>query len=408
MEPGKHEKLQPRASERPRVSCCEELGRAKGVIIRDVDTGDSPRADTDDPVISDARESLKDSLTEPWTKQWLDVRTFFAQRRALQRDPTLALDRDAPLTIKGWRTPLKYAVQGLILPVVLVQVIATLSSVFVVRPASYIDRLIKEIDEVADAINSGTRIVAATPAGTKFAPVSDLKTRPTLVGADQPDAFSRNKYLRLFKVAQERIKYARHQLLFAQNTEAAGRMAGAFAPALSFVLAAFAFRVFAGKLLARSTSGNARHAHEVFLYTYSSSLFWANVVMLVTGAVGQTALTYSGVFDDTMYDAAHEGPMSALSAAGTFAAIQIGSVVLLASPWLVVGWRRFVKDTRKAYRLPSVPVWLDPLLGAVFAANLVTFIVLVVLLNGGAWVYGQVSTVVQEHRVSLERSATSP
>ena len=367
----------------------------------------SDTAGTPDVVIADVKETIRDAVAGPWVKRWFDIRTFLAQRRALMRDPKLTLDVEIRTSVSGWKTPLKFATQGLILPALAVQLLTMVLSLVLVRPTPYMARLREEAESALEKVKQNTEIVATASATTIFAPTNDLRNLPTplestnmaMLGVQQAD------YLKALKNAEPKLREAIRQIKTGENIDAAGKVAVTLLPSVAFVLAAFAFRVFARKHLSVSSSHDARRAHEVFLYTHTSCLFWANVVMLLVAAIIQHILVYTGEFDRTMYAAAHNGPVEAVLTLLLIGQMQMFATLLIAAPWLIIGWRRFVRQTRAAYDLPARSVWRDPILGAAFAANLVAFIFLVPVVNLVTWAYGHGVTAIEERKISLDPSA---
>lgn len=359
-----------------------------------------------DAVVADISDAIREAIAGPWIKRWLDIRTFLAQRRALLRDSTLALDSEIRTSVAGWKTPAKFAIQGLILPAVIIQVLNLLLALILVRPTPYIDRLRSEADAALASVRENRALVAGMPPSAILVPVRDLRTRPSV--STDATGISQPEYLKLLARAEPTLVRGIKLIKTGQNIDAAEKLILPFAAPTAFVLAAFAFRLFARRTLISSANGDPRRAHEAFLYLHTSSLFWANVVMMLTASVAQNILIYSGEFDRAMYAASHQGPAAAVVTLFLFTQVQMIAVVLLAAPWLIVGWRRFVREMRHAYGLAPAGIWRDRLLGAAYGANLVTFIMLTIALNLVTSVYGYVATAIEERRISLDYTRPSP
>jgi hypothetical protein len=356
-----------------------------------------------DAVVVDIKVTLQDALAGPWLKRWLDIRTFLRQRRALLNDPVLTLDDEIRSDIPGWKTPLKFAFQGLVLPVVAVQVIGFILGVIFVRPPSYLKRLQSEAETALVAIKHNRVIVSSAPDDAIFESGRDLRAVPNRLDPTTATwGIYKIDYVRQLDVAKNNLETALKKFATAEHIQTAEKLLAPLAAPIAFILAAYAFRLFARSILAGSQRANHRRAHEVFLYLHTSAMFWANVVLIVTAALISSALIYTGIFDRTMFAAAHRGPLEAMITLVILAELQMLAALVASAPWLVWGWRRFIRDVRIVYGLPHVGIWRDSIFGAAFGANAFTFIVLAVSLNVGTWVYGHIVTFVEERKINIE------
>lgn len=203
-----------------------------------------------------------------WTnriKPFLDVKSYLAQRREILSHPEVILAAGSSRR-KDWKSPLTFAGQGLVLPMVIAWLVVGLFSFFVNEPdpgwKANERQYYKDLKTLADFEQ---QILAAAPDQT-FRFLDDFVERDRENALQEcRNRISKRKALGwIFRAAP--------------HVDKAERILSPALPIATLIIASYFF----GWLLRFGQGKSAMHvdrAREVYLYFVTSCLFWLNLLM---------------------------------------------------------------------------------------------------------------------------------
>jgi len=196
-------------------------------------------------------------------KPLFDFKAYLAQRRRILVDPASILT--TPVDDKTWKSPLKFAIQGLAVPTLLMSLIIGIYFFFVKEPEPSWKHNQNEFSEAVTKLQELEKQIKAADPSQTFTFYDDLVDRP------RDDAL---------KECQRRIAALQsRQWIFsaAPFVADAEKKLSKFLPPTMLILAAYFFRWFLKTGQGR-TGSNMQRAHEVYLYFVTSSIFWIGLI----------------------------------------------------------------------------------------------------------------------------------
>ncbi|MHC4235557.1 MAG: hypothetical protein ACYSUQ_10620, partial [Planctomycetota bacterium] len=193
-----------------------------------------------------------------------DFRSYLAQRRKIISRPEVILAADSPRG-KDWKSPLMFALQGLVLPTAICSLIAGLFFFFVKEPDPGWKANERQYSEGLRALEDlEQEILAAAPEQT-------FRFSDEFIERDRDDALQE---------CRDRItKLKARGWLFraAPHVDRAERRLRRFLPPAMLIFAAYFFRWFLRFGQGRSAM-HVDRAHEVYLFFVTSCIFWVNLL----------------------------------------------------------------------------------------------------------------------------------
>lgn len=307
---------------------------------------------------------LKEFVHDWWAakvKPFLDFKSYLAQRRRILSDPQLILT--TPIDGKVWKSPLKFAIQGLVVPALVASLLVGVHSFFIPKASQNPGDGIAAFDERIAQLRALEKEIEATD-----------PEWPYSLG-------SRDDALRDCRQGIAALE-ARRWIVEAEPfvVSAVKKLDKLVAP-IMLILAAFAFRWLLASGQGR-TGTNIRRAREVYLYFVTSSVFW-------TGLIYTTLLV--------LLDLSLRAGLSAAAAVYYCAALLFGVVSLVLAN----------RDCKKLQALFSLPLLQGPMrrtsghhkiFSSIFFANALSFVATIVLMNIAAWVWGVTAMFIERLR----------
>lgn len=305
-------------------------------------------------------------LQEIWHSKigyWLDFRKYLRQRTRILRSPELVFD--PPDDDDDWKSPLAFAVQGLVLVAVIVSLLDGVLGTFLTAPAPYWKEQEKAI--LADIAEYQAK-VQSTDEQESFAIMypGDLMF-PAEVSKETYEAFLRQQ----ISILEGQLAYVR----MTPDRDKASGVLDKFLMPVTLLLAAYLFRCFL-KLGLGKRASHCEGAHIAYLYIFTAAMFWPNFVYILAVAVLRNVFTYIP----------------------DFAARPESAVVLPAVPLAAIAWIQYIAIKlrarfQKLFRLTAKQgvIMGDEKVGnSLFWAGLVTFVCVIVtmILLSHLYAYG--------------------
>jgi hypothetical protein len=187
----------------------------------------------------------KEFIRTWWTdkiKPFIDFREYLSQRRWILHQPDIIIE-PPPSGTHLWRSPLRFALQGLAVPAVLVSVVASVSDFFV-----------KPIDPPWREEQNRIEFE-----------LLKLKYEPA------------NSNPELIRTASEELRARLKPFQLASHVAASVKTYLKAGPTFSVIIGAYCFGFFLRRGIGRNAV-NAKRALEVYLYFITSCLFWYGIV----------------------------------------------------------------------------------------------------------------------------------
>lgn len=218
---------------------------------------------------SPAKEFIGDLWSDK-IKPWLDFKSYLAQRHRILADPAVILTTS--IDNHSWKSPLKFALQGLAVPTLLISLIVGIYSFVAQEAEPTWKQDQRELIEALTALRKLEIEIKAAPPTQTFTFIDDLVDRP------RDDAL---------KECQRRIAKTESQQKFfsvAPFVDAAeGKLSNLLAPTM-LIIAAYFFGGFLKTGQGRSGS-NMNRASEIYLYFATSSTFWLGLGMCACAGI---------------------------------------------------------------------------------------------------------------------------
>ena len=208
---------------------------------------------------SPARE-FKQKWWSERLKPFLDFKSYLTQRRTILSRPEQMLEAHDP-NDKHWKSPLAFALQGLVVPTILFSLIVAVYF-FVVRepePAWKVNQ--QQYSENLRQLHDLEKQIDAAPSYQTFTFQDDFVVR------DRADALQECR--RRITTLESRAWIFNAS----PHVDAAERKIQRFLSPMMLILAAYFFRRFLRTGQGRS-GANMDRAHEVYLYFVTSCIFW--------------------------------------------------------------------------------------------------------------------------------------
>lgn len=211
------------------------------------------------------------SATKEFTNGWwsdkikpfLDFKSYLAQRRRILDDPTVMLT--TPIDDKTWKSPLKFAIQGVAIPSLLVSLVIGIYFFFVKQPEPTWKGNQREFTEAVTKLRDlEAQMKAADPSQQFYF---------------QDDFINRSRDDAIIECQRRIAKLEARQWIFAAAPyvdDAEKKLAKFLSPTF-LILAAYFFR-WSLKFGQGRSGSNMGRAHEVYLYFVTSSIFWISLI----------------------------------------------------------------------------------------------------------------------------------
>jgi hypothetical protein len=196
-------------------------------------------------------------------KPFLDFKSYLAQRRRILADPNVMLT--TPIDDKTWKSPLKFATQGLVIPSLLASLVISVFFFFARQPEPPWKDGQREF---AEAVTKLRDLEAQMKASSPF---EQFYFGDNFVNLSRDEAV---------KECQQRIaKLEARQWVFvaAPYVDDAEKKLAKFVSPTFLILAAYFFR-WSLKFGQGRSGSNIHRAHEVYLYFVTSSIFWISLI----------------------------------------------------------------------------------------------------------------------------------
>jgi hypothetical protein len=236
----------------------------------------------------------KEFLNEWWTgriKPFLNFKQYLAQRSEILSRPEVILEVK-PLDDKKWRSPLQFALQGAMIPALVLSLLTAAYFFFIAAEpqTDWKGKLAKD-SEMIQALKAAEKQLEGLP--------SNARRR----FFDEPDhELTRDDALQEVRRRIQKREGARWILNAGPHVEAAQRKFQNLLGPMTLILGAYFFKTFLRTGQGRKAV-NLERAHEVYLYFVTSSVFWLGLLQSIciglmvlgarTGKGGIVSLSYN-------------------------------------------------------------------------------------------------------------------